>query len=570
MQLLSLSLLPPKHEHRLLGLLLITLHIALYWGSQLPILMKISTLLHLGLFLIWQPFWSKQDPLETRQWITLGLLAILFLTFLNLWLLTLWQLFLIGILSGRDLAKPRDQIVNHVAILYLIITLFTINLHELFLFPGFLQLLDPTLLKYGLLLIPIPFLLIPTDDTLEYRHQLNLFHSLTFVLFIKVIALGSLTLHHYSQTDYPLALLELLLITLLLILSSSWLWMILIGQEGLDTPWSRDLLNVGSAFETWLEALAQPNHYKNQTPQEFLHAGFSQMSTLPWIAGINWQSPYGKEDLGQSTKQAINITVQSIEVTVYSRYRITSSHHFQIKIFIHLLEHFHQAKRREAAFAKQAHLQAIHETGAKLTHDIKNLLQSLHNISSVIDTHPPEKFGETQRFLQGQMPTLTQRLKRTLDKLQNPVETSFTHIPVNLWWSNLKTRYRKSGIEFFDKMATGNDTLLIPEDLFDNVAENVLQNALNKRNREPKLKIEVTLTIDEKHNLEVTICDDGSAIPQDIYKDLLTTSVKSKDGFGIGLYQAAKQLIDTNYELQVSHNEPQYVCFQLSNIRKKI
>ena len=38
--------------------------------------------------------------------------------------------------------------------------------------------------------------------------------------------------------------------------------------------------------------------------------------------------------------------------------------------------HFYIAKIREKTLTQQTHLKAIYETGARITHDIKNLLQS--------------------------------------------------------------------------------------------------------------------------------------------------------------------------------------------------
>jgi signal transduction histidine kinase len=382
-------------------------------------------------------------------------------------------------------------------------------------------------------------------------------------MIVTIIALGSLVLMYSNNIILPLAIFQMCLIVTILFLAISLFWLILIKGQGIDYLWRRHLYNIGSTLEQWLEDVAQPSNYKNITPQEFLHLGFEKLLALSWVEGITWHSLYGEEMLGHKNDlNKVIITIQSIEVIIYSNYRINASQYFQVKILIQLLEHFHQAKRREAAFAQQAHLQAIHETGAKLTHDIKNLLQSLHVITSVIETYPPTQFGNTQRLLQGQMPRLTQRLKRTLDKLQKPAEFSYSHVPVNLWWGNLLARYRKSQIEFTDY--TEDENILIPEDLFDNVSENLLQNALMKRKREPNLYIKVGLYI-EKGRLQITVCDDGSIIPDDIAKSLLMQPVPSRDGFGIGLYQAVKQLANTGYKLELMENHEGEVCFELGS-----
>src|SRR4051812_12550277 len=48
-----------------------------------------------------------------------------------------------------------------------------------------------------------------------------------------------------------------------------------------------------------------------------------------------------------------------------------------------LLAEFYAAKLREEKLRETSYLQAVHETGARTTHDIKNLLQSLNVLCSV-------------------------------------------------------------------------------------------------------------------------------------------------------------------------------------------
>jgi hypothetical protein len=565
------SIIPPKHQHRLLGLILISLHSVLWWDfinvAFSKILLPIILVLHFSLFILWQ--WDKFSSYSLRNIMLLSIVILIFVVFPNIWLITLWQLILLAVIGGQDVVKPYDRFVNLAAIIFLSLNLFTINLYQLFNINelALIYTLTPNiflLFQYGLLSIPLIFLFISTDNNHEHRYYIDFFHGLILVMIVTIIALGSVVLMYSSNIILPLAIFQMSLIVTVLFLVISLFWLILVKNQGIDYIWRRHLYNIGSPLEQWLEDIAQPSNYKNITPQEFLHAGFEKILTLSWIKGISWHSLYGEEQLGhQNNLNKVIITVQSIEVTIYSNYRISASHYFQVKILIQLLEHFHQAKRREAAFAQQAHLQAIHETGAKLTHDIKNLLQSLHVITSVIETYPPTQFGNTQRLLQGQMPRLTQRLKRTLDKLQKPAEFSYSHVPVNLWWGNLQARYRKSDIEFINDTAE-NENILIPEDLFDNVSENLLQNALMKRKREPNLYIKVGLYI-EKGHLKFTVCDDGSIIPDEIAKNLLTQPVPSRDGFGIGLYQAVKQLANTGYKLEIMENQEGKVCFELKS-----
>ncbi len=568
----------PKHEYRLLALMLISLHSILWWDFS-DFLLRFLLLFHFAVFMLWQSLWnfakfqsveSKYKNDYTYHIINLVLVGIVIfiLLFPYIWLITLWQLVLIALMAGRTLIKVRDRIINLLAILFLSINLFLINLPQLFAIKELTLLYQFSpeailALTYGLLSLPLAFLFISRKKPHEHADYVVFFNGLSILMFIISIALGSLVIMYQSSISWPFAIFQMCLLTIIFLLFLSLLWIGFAREDGIEQLCMQHLHTIGSPFEQWLENITQPINHKKLTPQDFLHSGFEQLLSLPWVLGIAWQSLYGEDMIGEQNRQEIVITVQSIEVTIYTYNHISSNHYFQINILIKVLEHFHQAKRREAAFAQQVHLQAIHETGAKLTHDIKNLLQSLHAITSVIESSSANKFGETQRLLQGQMPHLTQRLKRTLDKLQKPAEFSYSHVPVNLWWSNLTARYRKSKIEFSSQTKT--DSILIPEDLFDNVSENILQNALNKRKREPTLKIRVLLIIN-KRGLQLSVCDDGSAISEGIAQQLFSEPVPSRDGFGIGLYQAVKQLAHTGYKLNLCENVKGEVCFKLVSI----
>ena len=55
---------------------------------------------------------------------------------------------------------------------------------------------------------------------------------------------------------------------------------------------------------------------------------------------------------------------------------------WHLRLLAQLLGEFYLAKRREAKLRETSYLQAVHETGARTTHDIKNLLQSLNVLCS--------------------------------------------------------------------------------------------------------------------------------------------------------------------------------------------
>jgi C4-dicarboxylate-specific signal transduction histidine kinase len=95
--------------------------------------------------------------------------------------------------------------------------------------------------------------------------------------------------------------------------------------------------------------------------------------------------------------------------------------------------------------------------------------------------------------------------------------------------------------------------------MFDSVAENLLQNALAKRQRQPGLGISV-LFVDGS----LTVADDGDEIAPGLADALLIEPVDSDDGLGIGLYHAARQANAAGYSLVLRENRPGQVAFSLS------
>ena len=127
------------------------------------------------------------------------------------------------------------------------------------------------------------------------------------------------------------------------------------------------------------------------------------------------------------------------------------------------------------------------------------------------------------------------------------------------WWQSLRARNVDSGIRF--ESALGSDPV-VPLDLFDSVAENLLENARSKRLNEPGIHIRVQL---EARNgaAHLRVSDDGSCIDTDTARNLFKSPVNSRNGLGIGLYQAARQAQQWGYELSLTANRPHEVAFDL-------
>ena len=107
----------------------------------------------------------------------------------------------------------------------------------------------------------------------------------------------------------------------------------------------------------------------------------------------------------------------------------------------------------------------------------------------------------------------------------------------------------------------GKGERVVPQALFDSIADNLIDNARNKRLREPEIVVQISLHLQP---LRFSVCDDGSEIAAETVHRLLHTVVESEDGFGIGLFQAARWAEQSGYKLQLTDNEKGRVCFELS------
>jgi sensor histidine kinase regulating citrate/malate metabolism len=131
-------------------------------------------------------------------------------------------------------------------------------------------------------------------------------------------------------------------------------------------------------------------------------------------------------------------------------------------------------------------------------------------------------------------------------------------ISAKLWWSALQTRYEHDDVQFFADVV---DDTPLPQDLFDSVADNLLTNALRKRQSEPGVAVEVRLELDPLVSLTVT--DSGAPAPEHVARNLFLSPVASDFGLGVGLYQAARQAARSGYRLELPDNHPGRVTFLL-------
>jgi signal transduction histidine kinase len=323
---------------------------------------------------------------------------------------------------------------------------------------------------------------------------------------------------------------------------------------------SRYLLNIGTPFEEWLKHLTDASQQESN-PGAFLEHAVANFTTFPWLSGMSWRSSEGHGNIGVSSKHRFEVVDHDLHLTIFSRMRISPSTELHIQLLTRLLGNFYQAKRREQQLREIARLQAIYETGSRLTHDLKNMLQSLLALSSLAQLQP----DKAQPILQQQLPVLTQRIELILGKLKSPqAQDDAAMLPLTTWWEGLRQRYQHAELIWAEPhhifSLPGCGDYAIPAAMFDCVADNLIDNACHKRLREPGIDITVKLSLIP---FTLAISDSGSPIPRGVAQQLLNTVMPSEDGLGVGLYQAGRWAEQMGFSLTLAKNTERGVEFEL-------
>ncbi|MEJ2061259.1 MAG: hypothetical protein P8Y64_12365 [Gammaproteobacteria bacterium] len=555
MNTIKQSTLLARQRLRLLGLLLISLH-GLLWFST-PILVWPLALIHLGVFLTWQPLVNPRRSLRLSVLLFSTLVLVSLYLTLGDKMLVLWIVFLTALLAGQGLRELPDRWYHLIALAVLILELFTRGLPLAF---------DPALFTGQasqwvsvLLLVASAILLLPTAKPVR-RGSLDFMYGILIVLVVVLVAVGGLLIMYLEGQGYLSALLKSLLGVAALLLTLALLGRLLGLTPSYALLWTRYLLNLGLPFEEWLGELSALAARPQMTAQRFADTALSKLTELPWVDGVAWRSQALSLEHGDTGGRGITLERDGILLTLFSRHRLSGAAQTHARLLLQLLWLLYAAKCREETLARQARLEAIHETGSKLTHDIKNLLQSLHGLTGIVQTAGPGQREQAFQLIEQQLPLLGERLQSTLNKLQTPTAGEDTvRVPLRDWWEALQARHHGRELEFVARLSVDTE---VPEAVFDTAADNLIDNARRKRLTMPDLSIRVTLDADE-HELRLTVCDSGAAVAPDIAAQLLHEPVDSANGLGVGLYQAGRLAARNGFDLRLAHNEPGHVCFGL-------
>jgi len=558
-----------RRPHLLLVGHLLLLHALAFGGWKIPAV-RILWLGALGLFLIWQPFVAGERQMSPRQTLTLSTIAISSTILLGPWLLLIWCGALAAVVGGRVLwTKPRLERYGYLfAFGYLVcLTIF-----------GVVPEISPAVTLAPLprdqiaLALPIllPLLLFFPAET-KHRHAgdaFDLFYGQMVFLALAVFILGSLAYMQIAAVSYVESLFRTSLAIAGALLLVAWAWNPRAGVSGISSLVTRYLLSLGLPLEQWLIQLAEISERESH-PTRFLEQIVRQLDRLPWLAGARWEAGGESGGFGTVSPYQNELQREQLGIVVYFRSLPAPAMQWHVDWLLRLAAEFYLVKYQTHQLQQMSYLQAVYETGARVTHDVKNLLQSLQTLCYASE-QPGDPAAKAQLFAR-QLPQIAERLKATLEKLQRPQLDNAQELAAQTWWHQLRERHAGEDITWGLLPADAPPVLV---GLFDSVAENLLQNALNKRQREPELEISVFLGVDRAmpardgatkcDRPSLRISDSGLPIPAVRAAALLHEPVNSDDGLGIGLYHAARQAEENNYSLQLIENNEGNVCFSLT------
>jgi len=553
----------------ILGQLLL-LHLGLMQGMD-NIQGRTMLVSHIGLFLIWQPFVRAESRLNYLHFAMVLALVVAAIIWLNWGILIIWTMFLAGIIGGKVFffGGRWSKFYYLMALAYLVTVLLIFIIPQVIPRPQAENEVFLALARYLLPLLLVAMAILPSDGEMERRVEvIDLIYSIFVFLILAVLVLGSLAFMQVLQLGYIQSLMGALATSALLLFLFSWTWNPLAGFSGLSSVFSRYLLSIGLPFERWMHSLAE--HSQSQTqPEEFLARICGDLvGHLPWVVGGKWQADQKQGEFGEQLGQAHEFHHGALSIVLFSTHSLTPSLIWHFNLVVQIIGEFYDAKISARQLSQMAYLKAIHETGARLTHDVKNLLQSLNMLCFAAEREGDEAnlSPQFQVLVRRQLPIISQRLQLALNKLQKPVSDQESPVAAGRWWDEQRLQYEDQGVRF--EAAGDLAGCELPADLFNHVIENLLQNALDKRRSHAGMGIEARLELVEVHGkagrTALTVCDAGAAIPAKIEAELFVGPVLSENGYGIGLFQAARQAALAGYRLELLSNRSGSVCFRLA------
>jgi signal transduction histidine kinase len=545
-----------QYGQQILASILLLLH-TLIWIVDERLLKFSLTFILYGLFLLWQPLWSKQAKVSRGPVVIIALVFVyLSYSFPNE-SLVFFSLILSGLIGSRLLGQTAYRSFDLLALLII-----TLEMAVGLVPDTFQQIQLPALFaEYMQTVILVPILLFffapNPDHRKQARSQVDLMHGLLAATLLFIVLLGGIVINLLYGVDYIDGLLLTVFIVATLTIGISWFWNPGVGYSGIGVLWNRYAMTIGGPFETWINTLTTLIEERYLTPTDYLEAACEHLVENDWLNSIEWHFENFKVSAGEKVGTRLEHRLDDkLTVVLYFKADPGIALEQHTILLIRMAYQFYLAKLNQEKVRAQEHFATIHHTGARLTHDVKNILQSIKASLDILDME--QETPQSQKLLQSNLRQIGTRLQSTLDKLRAPkLDTHINLVDCEQWLNRMKKQHGADSRIVIDSDIE-ND-LVLPVDLFDSVVENLINNALRK----PSVtRVELRLLSSEDIIL-LSVCDDGDAISAEIEDDLFARPVSSGSGMGIGLYQSAIMAHAFNYELELSQNDPGRVCFNL-------
>ncbi|HEX5126541.1 MAG TPA: ATP-binding protein, partial [Rhodocyclaceae bacterium] len=524
---------------------------------------------HLGAVLLWQPLVSGQHKVSVTEMVVFALVASAMGMWMSWGLSLLWTLLLAGMFGGKLFlhSSARARVPYWLALGYLVFALIGLILPQLL--P--LDERPPELLGYlvgwlgPLLFVSMLVLGAPRAEP-RGPAALDFVGSLVIMLVLGGVLLGALALMFLTGVDYLPALLKALAIMACGLALLGWAWNPRQGFAGLGLVISRHALSGGLPFDRWLSEVADLALHE-EMPEPFVAKAIEHMLSWPGMRGVRWEivgqgadAAAAGGELGQHTANAVTLSHGALQVTLHTRHALTPTPLWQVDLMVRLLAEFYLAKLQAQRLQAFSYVRAVHETGARVTHEVKNLLQSLDTLCFALTQADSGRKIEARELVMHQLPVISQRLHAALERIRQPVVEDIREQSASLWWNALQARYEGQAVLFDSDADLG--TLRLPGAMFDTVADNLLRNALEKDGG-VSLRITARFMTNE-YGCILDVEDTGEAIPAERVSALFVTPIASATGLGIGLYQAARLARAGGFSLTLAENRQGCVRFRLA------
>jgi signal transduction histidine kinase len=550
------------HSHRILALMLLALHAFLIWGDSSNHLQSAFFVAHYGLFLMWQPVWSSSNKLSKSAAILFIFVGLVGYFYINWWMSALWLSILFGLLGGRVFSEENkaSRIIQLMAASYLLGMLLLWVVPKLFNASQDLEAVG-YLIRFGMPILPIAIFFIGnTASKTKQLPVLDFFYTLLLMLVALILVLASYAVGTRYTVNYIQVMFICIFGLAIVLAGFSLLWRPSTRFSGVELLMSRYLLSIGMPFEKWLKNIATLAEVES-TPSGFIQAAMGEMTQLPWVTGVNWLADETQGKLGVASENATNFNFKDFHMTLHSNWPVSPALYVHVKLLTQIMGEFYEAKRREETLRQNAYMQAFYETGSRLTHDIKNILQSVGTLVSAAEQGTAADDEALLKLIRKQLPVLNQRIGATLDKLKAPSEEKKRIEKIAGWWNNLKMRHSQLDIDFVADDLPKQD---INGEALDSILDNLISNASEKMKYEPNTMIKVEMLEDREQGFCIDVTDTGKAMDFSVANALFKKHIASKNGLGVGLYHAAQDATQAGYGLSLASNVNGAVRFRVA------